>query len=842
MLRLILPPNLPAAATRDAIPVRIELTLTSAPPVELLPALAVLQRLCGTPKPPPFVQLTRGQLQELVTAAKGRPVFFFADNPRTALLWIGSHLREVSDHLRGAPPPAAPPAATPAAAPSVPRSPAPVSSPQSRPIEVPRSRGVPVTGSSIRPRFQATGTVRPRPAEDNAPLQVDGSENFLSVQLPSREHSTYAAALEWVKGNGFLLEPSNRRWWLRDRHKVLNLLASDRGRLEREFRASFSDNFERNTAHLSFAGIECAAEETSDGFAVTLGLSAGKVSEEKLLQAAAAGRGYLEDGKQIYLLAPDKLAVLAKAQRALAGHPGAPVVPRRTHRVSYARLSEAEDVLAEAAPGFQPPERWRARSEALRNLSKLAPAPLPADFEARLRPYQRLGAAWLWHLTQNGLGGILADEMGLGKTIQAIGLLLATHAPGTKRPLPSLVVCPASLVENWLRELARFAPALRAQRHHGNTRWDANSSCDVVVTSYGMLARERETFADSDFRCLICDEAQHAKNRRTLNAQSLRSLHAEARVMLTGTPVENSIEDLRSLFDILMPGLVDPLPPGTRGDDKAWFDERMRAKTAPYLLRRTKQAVAPELPPKIEQVVYCEMSAAQARLYREVQESSERALIDLESSGASEGALRLATLTQLLRLRQVCCDPRLLPEGLAQGREADSAKLAVFRELIEEAIDDGHRVLVFSQFTSLLGLLRQELDREEIRHCYLDGSMAAPARQTQVDAFQSDDSIPLFLISLKAGGTGLNLTGADTVIHLDPWWNPAVEAQATDRAHRIGQTRTVTSYKLICSGSVEEKVLQLQETKRALLADVFEASDAATAKLSLSDLKALLAD
>jgi SNF2 family DNA or RNA helicase len=641
-------------------------------------------------------------------------------------------------------------------------------------------------------------------------------------------------------GEGFLLEPSNRRWWLRDRHKVLNLLASDRGHLEREFRAAFSDNFDRNTAHLQFADIECSAEETSEGFAVTLGLNAGKVSEEKLLQAAATGRGYLEDGKQIYLLAPDKLAVLAKAQRALAGHPSAPVVPRRTHRVSYARLSEAEDVLAEAAPGFQPPERWRARSEALRNLSKLAPAPLPADFDALLRPYQRLGAAWLWHLTRNGLGGILADEMGLGKTIQAIGLLLATHTAAAKRSLPSLVVCPASLVENWLRELARFAPALRAKRHHGNTRWETASPCEVVVTSYGMLARERDVFADIDFNCLICDEAQHAKNRRTLNAQSLRSLQAESRLMLTGTPVENSIEDLRSLFDILMPGLVDPLPPGTRGDDKAWFDERMRAKTAPYLLRRTKTAVAPELPPKIEQVVYCEMSAAQARLYREVQESSERALIDLEASGASEGTLRLATLTQLLRLRQVCCDPRLLPEGMAAGREADSTKLEVFHELIEEAIDDGHRVLVFSQFTSLLGLLRQDLDAEETRYCYLDGSMTPKARQAQVDVFQGDETIPLFLISLKAGGTGLNLTGADTVIHLDPWWNPAVEAQATDRAHRIGQTRAVTSYKLICSGSVEEKVLQLQESKRALLADVFEASDAATGKLSLDDLKALL--
>ena len=303
--------------------------------------------------------------------------------------------------------------------------------------------------------------------------------------------------------------------------------------------------------------------------------------------------------------------------------------------------------------------------------------------------------------------------------------------------------------------------------------------------------------------------------------------------------MENSLDDLRALFDLLMPGYLEKIPAGTRSDERQWFDERLRAKTAPYLLRRTKKAVAPELPDKIEQVLYCEPSSAQARLYAEWQQKSEQELDALAADGASENSIRLATLTQLLRLRQICCDPRLV----APATSADhSSKLETFRELLAEAVDDGHRLLVFSQFTSLLALLRAELDEQGLVYCYLDGGTPQKQRQAEVDRYNHSPDIPVFLISLKAGGTGLNLTGADTVVHFDPWWNPAVEAQATDRAHRIGQKKVVTSYKLICTGTVEEKVLHMQETKRALLADVFEASDVSNAKLTLADLKSLLRD
>ena len=502
-----------------------------------------------------------------------------------------------------------------------------------------------------------------------------------------------------------------------------------------------------------------------------------------------------------------------------------------------------------------------------------------------MRLYQRLGAAWLWHLYRHELGGILADEMGLGKTLQALALLAALRRADPPIRGPSLVVCPASLVENWRREAARFTPDLRVVAHHGEGRAvsaAAFASADLVITSYGTLVRDQPLFESVGFACVIGDEAQHIKNRRTQNAQALRALRARGRFLLTGTPLENSLDDLRSLFAFLMPGHLAPLPAGARGDDKAWQDERLRAQTAPYILRRTKTAVAPELPPKIEQTVFCEFPPAQAALYREWQERGERELDSLAAGGASDGRLRLAALTQLLRLRQICCDPRLVrgaggarpdfakastgmppavAEALAGGPAAPgtadgpavlpcpqadsqdstpSAKLDAFRELLEETTDDGHRLLVFSQFTSLLALLRRELEAQGVPYCYLDGTMRARARQAEVDRFQSPPEVPVFLLSLKAGGTGLNLTGADTVVHYDPWWNPAVEAQATDRAHRIGQARVVTSYKLICAGTVEEKVLQLQAAKRALLADVFEASEAAASRLSLDDLRGLL--
>lgn len=837
MLRLHLPPNFTAAAARDAVAIKVDLDLSAPPQPELFPALALLQRWCGTATPPKFIQLSRAQLRELARVLGSAPVFVEAGR---TLAW--RHDSAV-----------AAPADTTAAI-----------------------IGGPVAASPRR-----------RSAPSVAPLIVDGSEHFLAFLLPSREHPRYDDALTLVKENGFVLEPSNRKWWLRDRHKVLNFLAQNGARLRTGFDADFTPNFEKNTAHIQTAEIAADITETGDSFSVSVGLQAGKADEATLRGAVATNRGYLESEGKIFLLDPKKLARLATAQQALAGDPNAPLAPRRQHRVPTARTAEAQEILEELSPGFQPPEAWRTRSSALRDLSALQPAPAPASLDALMRPYQRLGAAWLWHLYRNQLGGILADEMGLGKTVQALALLSGVQSDQANRaaaakepsarqialarsfnpsagapnaPRPALVVCPATLLENWRREAVRFAPQLRLFVHHGDrrvTRAEEFVAYDLVITSYGTLARDQTLFTSVEFEVVIADEAQHIKNRRSQNAAALRALHARARFLLTGTPLENSLDDLRSLFEFLLPGYLTKVPAGLKREERSWFDARLRAQTAPYILRRTKRAVAPELPEKLEHVIWCELTARQAALYRETQERSERELFDLEAGGASEGKIKFAALTQLLRLRQICCDPRLArpPATSADGdstpaestatstshfRPVDSAKLESFNELLAEAVDDGHRVLVFSQFTSLLGLLRTELDAQQLGYCYLDGSMTPRARQAEVDRFQGSPDIPVFLLSLKAGGTGLNLTGADTVVHFDPWWNPAAEAQATDRAHRIGQTRVVTSYKLIAAGTVEEKVLALQAEKRALLADVFEASDAISAQLSLADLKSLL--
>lgn len=838
MLRLFLPPNLAAAAPRDAIAVRVELAPEGVPPAELLPALVMLQRWCASPTPPKLIQLTRARLRELVAALHGQPVFFWVNGPTAPIGWQGDALAGVSVFL------SPPVTAAKPAAPSLSSSPSPRKNPA---------------------------------AADSTPLVVDGSEHFLAITLPSRERSNYASALALVKDNGFILEPANRKWWLRDRHKVLNFLAAHGTRLRESFGAEFTANFAKNTINFRPTEVVSEATETGDTYAVTLALRAGSAADAQVREAVAANRGYLEADGKVFLLDQAQLSRFAEAQRLLAGEPGANLATRRTHRVSGARVVEAQEILEQLSPGFQPPETWRARSDALRNLSTLAFPPLPPALAAQLRPYQRLGVAWLWHLYRHELAGILADEMGLGKTLQALGLLSCVTAaripPGAPSArdrgerrvrddpsFPSLVVAPASLLENWRREAARFAPQLRTFVHHGEDRLTSAADfaqADLVVTSYGTLARDQELFTQREFACVIADEAQHIKNRRSQNAAALRALRARGRFLLTGTPLENSLDDLRSLFEFLLPGYLDRVPPGLRAEERAWFDQRLRAKTAPYILRRTKQSVAPELPEKLEQIIWCEMTPSQAALYRSTQEKSERDLLDLAAGGASENHLRFAALTQLLRLRQIACDPRLVEAGrvtpqapLEAGEPErrlrdnspylDSAKLDAFRELLEEAVDDGHRVLVFSQFTSLLALLREELEAQGLGYCYLDGSMPARARQAEVDRFQASPDVPVFFLSLKAGGTGLNLTGADTVVHFDPWWNPAAEAQATDRAHRIGQTRVVTSYKLIASGTVEEKVLALQTAKRALLADVFEASDAAAARLSLADLKSLL--
>ncbi|MDQ6654723.1 MAG: SNF2 family helicase, partial [Verrucomicrobiota bacterium] len=455
-----------------------------------------------------------------------------------------------------------------------------------------------------------------------------------------------------------------------------------------------------------------------------------------------------------------------------------------------------------------------------------------------LRDYQAQGVAWMQRLAQSNLGGILADEMGLGKTVQTLAFLLANRGSG-----PALIVCPTSLIANWSNETRRFTPELRllaldgSERH---ARFAEIAGYDVVLTSYALLQRDSERYRHVPFSTVVLDEAQHIKNPETQNAKSAFALRARHRFALTGTPIENSVRDLWSIMNFALPGYL-----GSRTDFRERYElplsrgpepeiqRRLARRMRPFLLRRKKTDVAKELPEKLEQQLICDLKPKQRAAYdgllREVQTG-------VASEGKNAGAKRMKMLLGLLRLRQVCCDLRLL------GTEADaaeSAKLALLDELLEEAIDGGHRVLVFSQFVAMLSLIRERLDAKAVRFSYLDGS--TKDRQAVVDQFQKESGIPIFLMSLKAGGVGLNLSAADTVIHFDPWWNYAAEAQATDRAHRIGQTRVVTAYKLIARDTVEEKIVKLQARKRSASEATIGSEEPLMSGLTSADLEELLA-
>ncbi len=474
---------------------------------------------------------------------------------------------------------------------------------------------------------------------------------------------------------------------------------------------------------------------------------------------------------------------------------------------------------------------------------------LPPDLRKSLRGYQWEGVRWLHFLAANSLGGILADEMGLGKTLQALAFLAS--AAGGK---PSLVVCPTSLVENWRREAARFTPKLKTLAIDGPDRAPLLrkiGSVDLAITSYALLRRDLPHYRALDFSTVILDEAHQIKNPDSQIAQAACALQAEHRFVLTGTPMENSVRDLWSVMHFAMPGYL-----GSREDFRERYElplsrggeeetrNRLSRRLRPVLLRRLKRDVAAELPERIEQTAFCDLTPAQADVYAQLLAQS-RLKLDTARREKNAGQGRMLVLTALLRLRQACCDLRLLGLADSVAPEEDtvpSAKLALLDELLEEVVEGGHRVLIFSQFVSMLKILSEHLDKREMSYCYLDGSTKPKDRTTAVERFQNDASVTAFLISVKAGGVGLNLTGADTVIHFDPWWNPAVEAQATDRAHRIGQTRVVTAYRLIARGTVEEKIFALQNRKKELTASLVEREkdEPLLETLSFAEIESLL--
>ncbi|MEX0320780.1 MAG: SNF2-related protein [Puniceicoccaceae bacterium] len=691
-------------------------------------------------------------------------------------------------------------------------------------------------------------------------MVIDGSPAYLSIMLRDRDYPNYQGVVDWLRRQGFQYEHSNGKWWLRSQHKVLNFLAIERAEVDRVYAPGYTDGFNQRTAMIEPVKLRCDSIQDGRSTSLRLELTAEGVEPYDIRQALVSNCHYIIRGNKIHLIEKAVLDKFRDASRQLSGEPDLPLTGIFQADIDGAAVVSTSAVLDEFELEAELPADWTERSAAIREVGRLKPPPLPEEVAAKFRTYQLIGTAWLWHLYNSRLGGILADEMGLGKTIQAIGLILCYRTLDSGRwtldndqdanssgQRPILIVAPASLLGNWKRELSNWAPGVSTYVHHGPNRissydqsLESSVKCpeyEVWLTSYSTLRNDVELFQEMEFAFAIADEAQHVKNRRTHAARSLRAIDAESRFVLTGTPIENTIEDLRSLFEFCLPGYLKRPPRDARGEEKEWHEKRHLEMAAPFILRRGKKMVAPELPDKIEQTLWCGLDSRQRDLYNMVQVKSQQRMMELAASGASENKLRFTLLTELLRLRQVCADPGMVDPEYPMEQ---SAKYLAFMELLQEALDGGHRILVFSQFVKLLKRLRSLLDDNGIRSEYIDGSTRD--RLAVCDRFNGDPEIAVCLISLKAGGTGLNLTGADTVIHFDPWWNPAVEDQATDRAHRIGQQRTVTSYKLVTEGTVEDKVLALQVKKAALLRDLLDESAHQSAKVDLSTLKSLIAE
>lgn len=654
-----------------------------------------------------------------------------------------------------------------------------------------------------------------------------------------RDFSAERAAAMVLLRAGFHAGETSGRLRLEGQNQVLNFFARVFPKLQRDWAVSLEERLEKSTTR-NIERVEPQFTVTPSGVQwfdlnIAFNSSSGeRFSPAEIQRLILSGQSYtrLKNGKFALI----DTGAVEELQEALVDC--APQQHAEGYRLNATQAGFLHATLRQHGWSPQAPAFWKDRASKQSGETKIQCPPL-GDLEKTLRPYQKDGVASLNFLRENNFGGILADEMGLGKTLQVLALLSVVSAK------PALVVCPTSLVWNWQAEAQKFTPQLKTLVLHGPERhalFDQVSQHDLVITSYALVRRDAELYANLEFDTLVLDEAQHIKNRQTQNAQAVKAIKARHRLVLTGTPMENSVLDLWSIFDFLMPGYLGAAQdfreryevPITR-DKNSTAQERLGRRLRPFVLRRTKREVAPDLPEKIEQVSFCDLTDEQAAVYRELLEATRREVTEaVGEHGLAKS--RMIVLSALLRLRQVCCDLRLLK--LEKPIETPSGKFTLFRELLDEVIDGGHRVLVFSQFVSMLTLLREELERESIQHCYLDGSTVN--RAEVVNRFQTERDIPVFLISLKAGGVGLNLTGADTVIHFDPWWNPAVEDQATDRAHRIGQKRIVTNYKLITRGTVEEKILTLQARKRELISATLASEEQLASALTWEDIQELI--
>ncbi len=686
----------------------------------------------------------------------------------------------------------------------------------------------------------------PNPARtETEVVHVAKDQTFARVH---RDTAAEEAAEQALAANGLRRDPRTGEYALRANTTVLAFLMHQIPQLmEAGFEVFGEENLTNAKINRSTPRLTMHVSSGIDWFDVQMGVAFGEnatASLKTLRQAVKKRERYvkLSDGSigalpEEWIKKYSYLFALASETEGANGEEELRL--QKHHAILLGDLLEDADSTGEADASFFD------TLHRLRTFETIQRHPLPATLDGTLRAYQKHGFDWLHFLREYGAGGCIADDMGLGKTVQVLAFLDSLRqriADSDDSRRASLVVVPRSLIFNWQREAARFTPEIKLLVHADQNRDKSGESFDdydIVLTTYGILVRDIEILKDHKFACAILDESQSIKNPAALSAKASRLLNAEQRITLTGTPVENSTQDLWSQFAFLNPGLLGSLEQfrtqfgaaidRTQDETKA---NQLRRLVHPFLLRRTKEQVAPELPPRTERIVYTEMEPDQRKLYDETKQHYAGMLMGMiERDGLAKS--RMKVLEGLLRLRQISNHPKLVNHDW----EGSSAKFDGLMQTLHELQAEGHKALVFSQFVQMLRLVETEMNAQGLRYEMLTGQTRD--RQARVDSFQNDPTIPFFLISLKAGGVGLNLTAADYVIHIDPWWNPAVEMQATDRTHRIGQDKPVFIYKMIAQNSVEDKILQLQERKRNVVEQVIASDGGFFKSLTQDDIAGL---
>jgi non-specific serine/threonine protein kinase len=675
----------------------------------------------------------------------------------------------------------------------------------------------------------------------NPDFQTGSYSHQGKTYLVRRHQQEEAKLLAELNKTGFQSR-SSKLWFLEPEEAIAFLLDTYPGMVEnyRIYGEQALARYKvRATQPVISADVTSNEKEKWFSLDVTVDYDGQSLPLEKIWKAWTRGKRYVQLKDGSYISLPESwLAKLAHRLQSLGFDPSKP--PQSKFQQYEATVL---DSLLDDFPSVSTDSFWNTLREKIRSFREIVAIDPPRGLKANLRAYQQQGLSYLNFLFEYGFGGILADEMGLGKTVQTLAFI--QFMVEQRREGPNLIVVPTSVLPNWEREAEKFVPELRRVIVYGARRdglFKQISAAHLVVTTYALLRRNLEEIEKYDFNAVILDEAQNIKNPNTITARSVRRLKSRVRICLSGTPIENNLFELWSLFEFLMPGFLGSQHAFQRGIVKPIKDgeqeslDYLRARVRPFILRRTKAEVARDLPPKLESVTFCALEDAQAELYAALaRKLREQVLADVDEKGIAKS--QMSILDALLKLRQICCHPRLLKMELPGfTNNLPSGKFDAFKDMVQEIVEGGHKVLVFSQFVRMLHLMRQWLETEKIPFCYLDG--ASKERLNMVDKFNNDERIPIFLISLKAGGTGLNLTSADYVIHYDPWWNPAVESQATDRTHRIGQTRQVFSYKLICENTVEEKIVKLQESKRDIAEAIIPGKDS-WKSLSRDDLEML---